>query len=1320
MFNSAELKRILNLYLIISLSITGMIGIFLIDRSVEEWLAGASEVIIVDSNGNGNFTSIQSAINAAKPGDMIYVWNGTYYESLNVNKSGIKLIGNSSIGCKIIHHHDGSNDQKNQSAGINISADNVTLSGFNIIVSGNYTNGINLNSNSSDSIIVNNSISTFGYSGFGIELLVNSNVNISSNKINTTNLYAYAINIYQSKSIQVIENQINTENLYGYGILLEGSTKANILRNDIKTNESFGNCVILKESYFNHIYNNFLDVNEGTCIEIDIGSYKNSVSNNKLKIRDSSGKGVIVIGSENNISNNSIININNTVLTFNWRNGIMGFNNSATGNLFDGFGIGGMYNKVNNNLINVISISGQETAYNDIKNNKVNSIGLNLFSHNNNIIGNTIISNSSLIIGGISFESAGYFNNIINNTIHVEGGHYTGNPKFGIKLYLTMFTNITHNTLSMKSNKAHAIYLKDCANLNVSNNNINTNDYFEHGIYTVRVRDSIFNYNKIAVDSDLGYGMLLLSSSSNDLNHNKITTLKSESTGLNLFKSSNCNLIGNELRTEGFQSSGIFITNSINHVISENIINTYGSYAHGIDLWLANISKISSNIVRTYGTGSRGTSLIDTLANKLYKNDLKTSGTDAFGFYLDNGFTSIFDSNILSNSFDIAVVNKGNITLKNCSFNSIESTNGVIQVKNYLDIETYRRDGITPFDGADVEIIDNNKIIYSTPGYNGKDETTDNNGKIKRLSVTDRWYYYNNAALENITLIKLKEIDNFNWEEKRPSVDMSSSHTEVFIMSDIQPETPTGLKITRINDENNLRISWDLTINANRYTIYTNKSGHWNVFENVTHPQNWTIDINLEPDNFYYYKIQAHGKETYSSDISLPVGYYLVDLVPKVPTGLSVNAVSGNDALEIKWDPLNEDVLNYEIIWKEHYSDKWFQIENVTSDKWSFIWYNGSLINGTVHDFRIRAWYSGNISSAFSSITSVVHRDFLAPTRPIDLTAEAITDSSIILTWTHGGDLDVVGYKVFINQSGTGPGGPYSLYAQNIKQTNHIINNLKENIVYYFVVSAFDEANNTSPFSNEAWNTTLYLPTYPAIINTDPNNNSLNISVDYRIKLTFNIPMDKNTIMMFFEIDPEEDYQFNWNNDQTILTIIFMKNLSYDTDYSIKIGEARSKSGEILENGSFSLVFRTVMKPRVQLSFPSPNTIVKPGDMIKVSGTSSGFLNGTIIEALIGNEKGLGLIGDNGSWEFQIKAPKTPGDYTLIITVLDQNFTVNIIVETDSVNEIEIEKNNILIIGFVFGLLITFIMIFLVLMILRKREISGKNLHDNEDFEVEE
>src|SRR5947208_3553264 len=51
--------------------------------------------LYVDDNQNpqAGYTSIQAAVNAARPGDTVQVYPGTYHEIVTVNKAGLKLLG---------------------------------------------------------------------------------------------------------------------------------------------------------------------------------------------------------------------------------------------------------------------------------------------------------------------------------------------------------------------------------------------------------------------------------------------------------------------------------------------------------------------------------------------------------------------------------------------------------------------------------------------------------------------------------------------------------------------------------------------------------------------------------------------------------------------------------------------------------------------------------------------------------------------------------------------------------------------------------------------------------------------------------------------------------------------------------------------------------------------------------------------------------------------------------------------------------------------------------------------------------------------------
>ena len=207
----------------------------------------AANAIYVDKNGHGNYTSIQAAIDNATAGDTIYVWAGTYYENVVVNKT-VSIIGNGSANTTI--------DGGGTGDVVKITADWVNFSGFRIVNSGSkgepdYDAGIELFEVENVTIFYNDCsnnimgiIIKYSKSNFIINNRCNMNENIGilsffSNtnaiKNNTCEFNQwYGIDSYNSYSNKIINNTCNHNELCG--IIIHNSNSDSILNNICNSN----------------------------------------------------------------------------------------------------------------------------------------------------------------------------------------------------------------------------------------------------------------------------------------------------------------------------------------------------------------------------------------------------------------------------------------------------------------------------------------------------------------------------------------------------------------------------------------------------------------------------------------------------------------------------------------------------------------------------------------------------------------------------------------------------------------------------------------------------------------------------------------------------------------------------------------------------------------------------------------------------------------------------------------------------------------------------------------------------------------------------
>jgi len=200
------------------------------------------QILIVDINGGGDYTSIQEAINHAQEGYTIYVKTGSYCEIIEIKKQ-ISLIGEDKESTLI-----NPISEKNKYA-IRLGAPGVMLNGFSITngASGLYASGVR--------------------------------VTASKTEIKNCNIYNTPVGIV----IWTSDNIVDDCNFWGCkdeGIALIGSKYSDCNNNKILNCKFYNNCdgIELQYSSNNYIFN--CEIYENTHTGID--AIASSNNNNKI------------------------------------------------------------------------------------------------------------------------------------------------------------------------------------------------------------------------------------------------------------------------------------------------------------------------------------------------------------------------------------------------------------------------------------------------------------------------------------------------------------------------------------------------------------------------------------------------------------------------------------------------------------------------------------------------------------------------------------------------------------------------------------------------------------------------------------------------------------------------------------------------------------------------------------------------------------------------------------------------------------------------------------------------------------------------------
>ena len=476
--------------------------------------------LYVGGSGPGNYSKIQDAVDNTSVGDTVFVFNGTYTESVFIGKT-INLIGEDKNTTII----DGTDVYNNI---IYLFADWINFSGFTIqngystayaffvygiynkitdsIIS-DFNKGIYIQNGQFNNTISKNTIIDCGR---GIELArgVNNNTIITNEIIsNGEGVYSWGseFNTFKDNNIsdnncgirfreycnknKIFNNNLSNKN---YGITLDDSNA--IVKGNIITENIYG-VYFDSDSTFSIIQDNKISNNVyGIYQNINTNKNNTIIENN---ISSNTQNGIYIISPGNIITDNNLSNNNRGIYLFSCNS------NTITGNAFSNDGVflrDSYQNTVINNTVNgkplvfledesnklIDSDAGQIILINCENINIINQnisntyVGIELWNTNNSIISDSTLNSNNL-----------YGIYIYSSEITVKDNDISNNNN-GLYLYTACNSTITDNNIS---NNKHGIYLISYSNNNtISSNNLNSNT--NSGI-TLSFSDNNIIYNNI-------------------------------------------------------------------------------------------------------------------------------------------------------------------------------------------------------------------------------------------------------------------------------------------------------------------------------------------------------------------------------------------------------------------------------------------------------------------------------------------------------------------------------------------------------------------------------------------------------------------------------------------------------------------------------------------------------------------------------------------------------------------------------------------------------------------------------------------------------
>jgi fibronectin type 3 domain-containing protein len=302
------------------------------------------------------------------------------------------------------------------------------------------------------------------------------------------------------------------------------------------------------------------------------------------------------------------------------------------------------------------------------------------------------------------------------------------------------------------------------------------------------------------------------------------------------------------------------------------------------------------------------------------------------------------------------------------------------------------------------------------------------------------------------------------WTELSNGLDIYGAATVL----KIPPLSPANL-FASVVSSTQIKLSWsDNSTDETGFVIYYRQTGTGAVFAQqgvvgagVTSSSVTGLSSSTGYE-FYVRAFNANGLSLRTNIVSDTTQSGGATIPPSAPTNLIATAINAN-RIDISWKDNSTDEDGFRIERKKGIAGTYTEITTVGINATSY--QDNTVSANTQYYYQVRAYNSAGLSAYSNEAYATTPTVVTPPAAPQNLTA-TVGNGQVTLKWNKNKESDFLRYRIYRGTS-SNPTTKVDSSTASILDTTKLVTNLTNGTIYYFRITAVDNAGLESGFSNE-------------------------------------------------------------------------------------------------------------------------------------------------------------------------------------------------------------------------------------------------------------